>query len=44
METINTCYRFEKYTSSNGLYSSIDASYILHVEGDPRLSNIKKTT
>jgi len=42
METSNSCYRFEKYTSSDGLYSSIDATYILHLEGDPRLSNIKK--
>lgn len=39
----NNCYRFEKYTYTDGIFhKSVDATYILHLEGDPRLSNIKK--
>jgi len=39
----NSCYRFEKYTYTDGLFNdNIDATYIIHLEGNGRLEGIKK--
>jgi len=43
METYESCYRFEKITYTDGLFNkSIDATYIIHLEGNGRLDNINK--
>ena len=37
------CYTFEKYTYTDGLLrENVDATYIIHLEGNGRLENIKK--
>jgi len=42
MESDDHCYTFKRYESPEGLYSSIDVTYIVHLEGNGRLANIKK--
>jgi hypothetical protein len=38
----NSCYRFEKYIYTDGILNdSVDATYILHLEGNGRLDDIK---
>jgi hypothetical protein len=39
----NNCYRFEKHTYTDGMFNStIDATYIIHLEGNGRIESIKK--
>jgi hypothetical protein len=39
----NSCYRFEKYTFTDGIFSdTVDATYIIHLEGNGRLESVKK--
>jgi hypothetical protein len=42
MESDDHCYTFKRYESPVGLYSSIDVTYIVHLEGNGRLANIEK--
>jgi len=40
---VSDCYSFKKYTYTDGLFNeSIDATYILHLEGNGRLDDIEK--
>ena len=38
----NICYKYEKYTYEKFLFKNINATYIIHLEGNNRLKNIKK--
>jgi hypothetical protein len=37
----NDCYNFVEYKFNNYLFKNIDASYIIHLENNNRLENIK---
>ena len=36
------CYKFKEYQYSDGLINNIDATYIIHLENNGRLSDIEK--
>jgi hypothetical protein len=38
----NTCYSLKEYTFDNPIFNSVDATYIIHLEGNGRLNNIKE--
>jgi len=35
------CYRFELFEFEDGLFKNVDATYILHLEGNGRLENLR---
>jgi len=39
---MNSCYRFEKVTGENPLFKNIDATYVLHLENNGRLEQVRK--
>ena len=38
----STCYRFEEFVGENPLFLNIDATYVIHLEGNGRLDSVKK--
>ena len=36
------CYRFEKVTGKNPLFQNIDATYVVHLEGNGRIDKVRK--
>ena len=38
----NNCYRFEEITGKNPLFAHIDATYVIHLEGNGRLEGVRK--
>lgn len=42
MELNNECYTYKKHTYTDGLFQNIDATYIIHLEGNGRIETINK--
>jgi hypothetical protein len=38
----STCYRFEEFVGENPLFLNIDATYVIHLEGNGRIDSVKK--
>lgn len=36
------CYRLEEFAGENPLFQHVDATYVIHLEGNGRLENVKK--
>ena len=36
----NNCYHLEEYTYNNAIFKNVDATYIIHLEGNGRLELI----
>ena len=42
MHTTPNCYRFEEVAGENPLFTHIDATYVIHLEGNGRLESVRK--
>ena len=37
-----SCYRFENIDYEEGLFEIVDKTYVIHLEGNGRIENVKK--